>query len=433
MKTMRVAGLVPGRVRGELETDPARSGGSKILLLRQKHLGEVSVVPGGLVLVDAAAFSHPVIHWLGSGIPVALVDAEQAALWERGESVLLDSARGHVRHWEGDTEPESWFGPDAPEPGQPMSTPDGTEIRLCASVGGTEGARRAMAMGAASIGLVRSEYLFPADSCRPTEEFYRRAFSDLLDLTEPLVVTIRLVDLAADKWPDWLARAELSNAGSTLHGSQLFSYRPVREVVHAQLTALKQIGSKSRLRLIWPSGGSLEDFLRWRESVGSSLPSKVPLGAMVETPVELLALDQWAREADFASIGCNDLLANFCAADRDDPRQRNLLDPYRPEFYRFLRQGAERAGMRLSQVQLCGLLPQIEGILPVLIGLGFRQFSGEPALIPLFARRVAKVPLYTCKALAEAVCTAADSRNVRELMSVSPGVQWGLAKDDNVS
>lgn len=84
MKTMRVAGLVPGRVRGELETDPARSGGSKILLLRQKHLGEVSVVPGGLVLVDAAPFSHPVIHWLGSGILVALVDAEQAALWERG-------------------------------------------------------------------------------------------------------------------------------------------------------------------------------------------------------------------------------------------------------------------------------------------------------------------------------------------------------------
>ena len=76
------------------------------------------------------------------------------------------------------------------------------------------------------------------------------------------MVTIRLVDLAADKWPDWLARAELSNAGSTLHGSQLFSYRPVGEVVHAQLTALKQIGSKSRLRLIWPSGGSLEDFLR---------------------------------------------------------------------------------------------------------------------------------------------------------------------------
>jgi phosphoenolpyruvate-protein kinase (PTS system EI component) len=430
MKTIRVAGLVPGRAFGELETDLGRAIGNKILLLRQEQLGQVSGVPGGLVLVDAAPLSHPVIHWLGRGIPVALVDNRQATQWERGDPVLLDSARGQLQHWEADYEPEPWLGPGAPTAGQPVATLDGAEIRLCASVGGTGGARRAVAAGAASIGLVRSEYLVPADACRPTEAFYRRAFSELLNLSEPLVVTIRLVDLAADKWPDWLARTELDNTHSTLHGSQLFSGRPLAEVVDSQLAALRRIGAKSRLRLIWPSGGNLEDFLRWREAEAGSLPSGVPLGAMVETPIELLALDQWAREADFACIGCNDLLANVCAADRDDPRQRELLDPYRPELYRLFREAAERATTGLDQVQLCGLLPQIEGVLPLFIGLGFRQFSGEPALIPLLARRVAKLSLHTCKALVETVCDAVDSRQVRRLIGIPAGVQWGLVGDD---
>jgi phosphoenolpyruvate-protein kinase (PTS system EI component) len=283
-----------------------------------------------------------------------------------------------------------------------------------------------MASGAASVGLVRSEYLFPADASQPTAEFYGRSFSDLLNAAEPLEVTIRLVDLAADKWPEWLARSELTSAGSTLHGSQLFSYRPVGDVVNAQLAALNRTGSKSRLRLIWPSGGRLEDFVRWREGAAFLLPPGVPLGVMVETPIEYLALDRWASEADFASIGCNDLLANVCSAERDDPRQRDLIDPYRPELYRLLRDGAERAGSRLDLVQLCGLLPQIEGILPVLIGLGFRQFSGEPALIPLLARRAAERSLDSCEALAAGVCTAADSREVRELLGVPVGYQWGL-------
>ena len=433
MTTMRIAGFVPGRVFGELETDPTRSGSHKILMLRQEQLGYLCDAPGGLILVDAAPLSHPVIHWLGRGIPVALVDTEQAAQWELGDPVLLDSARGLMCHREDDSEAGSRWGPEAPESGKPVGTLDGTEIRLCASVGGADGAQRAVAAGAASIGLVRSEYLLPADACRPSAAFYRRAFSELLSLTEPLVVTIRLLDLAADKWPDWLARLDLDEADATLHGSRLFSYGPVRDVLDAELAALSQLGSKSRLRLIWPSGGRLEDFLRWRETEAGALPSEVSLGAMVETPIEVMALDQWACASDFVSIGCNDLLANVCAADRDDPAQRHLLDPYRPDLYRLLRQGAERAGMGLGQVQLCGLLPQIEGVLPVLIGQGFRQFSGEPALIPFLAHQVAALSTKGCEALAEAVCSAGDSRQVRELIGIRTEGQWGLVGDHTIA
>jgi phosphoenolpyruvate-protein kinase (PTS system EI component) len=150
---------------------------------------------------------------------------------------------------------------------------------------------------------------------------------------------------------------------------------------------------------------------------------------MVETPMETLALDRWLEAADFVALGCNDLLQHLCGADRDDPARRDLLDPYRPELFRFLREGAARAGARLARVQLCGLLPQIDGILPVLIGLGYRNFSCEPALIPLLARCVADRTLAGCAVPAGEVCSAKESGEVRALLGVRVDGQWGLARD----
>jgi phosphoenolpyruvate-protein kinase (PTS system EI component) len=89
--------------------------------------------------------------------------------------------------------------------------------------------------------------------------------------------------------------------------------------------------------------------------------------------------------------------------------------------------------MGLGQVQLCGLLPQIEGVLPVLIGQGFRQFSGEPALIPFLAHQVAALSTKGCEVLAEAVCSAGDSRQVRELIGIRAEGHWGLVGDHTIA
>ena len=429
MKTTRIATLVPGRVCGKLETNPRRSASGKILLLRQHQLGELSDSPGGLILLEAAPLSHPIIQWLGRGIPMALIDAAHAAQWEQGEPVLLDSARAELRAWDEKAAPEPWHAPPACEPGRPVRAADGTQVRLSASVAGASGARRAIAKGAASIGLVRSEYLFPEGASKPTTGFYRRAFSELLTLAEPLTVSIRMLDLASDKLPAWLSRDYSSDVLCNLHGSQLYSHRTVREVADAQICALKDIGHAERLRLIWPSGGSLEDFKRWRDDARSLLPSTVSLGAMLESPIEIMSADRWGSEADFIAFGCNDLLQNLCAADRDAPQLRILLDPYRPELYRFLGEGAQRAGAKLARIHLCGLLPQVEGVLPILIGLGYRHFSGEPTLIPLLAQWVIDSKLDECKTLAAGACAAGNSREVRELLELPSGLPWGLVTE----
>jgi len=427
MEQTPIASLVPGRVAGTIETDPTCSGAGKVLLLSQAQLGAVTAPPAGVVLVEAAPFSHALIRWLGRGIPVGLLAAGQADAWQQGTAVVLDTAVGKFRAAPPGERLKSWRAPPAPKAGEPVCTADGTEVALSASVADEGGVRRAIACGAAGIGLVRSELLLPDGEARPDAKLYRPALSGLLTRAGPLHLSVRLLDLATDKWPAWLADAGAGTVLHKRHGSQLFGVPVVHDVVAAQLEALAAIADQ-RLRVIWPSGARLTDFRRWRDDARRMLPAGIALGAMVETPLELLALRRWLRAADFVAIGCNDLLAHLCAADRGDPAQRLLLDPYRPELLRFLGDAAAAAGADLGRVELCGLLAQIEGLLPVLVGLGYRHYSVEPTLIPLLAETLANITLDHCRTRAGAVCACETAAKVRALLGVPSGRPWGLVR-----
>ena len=427
MQHTPIASLVPGRVAGTIETEPTRSGHGKVLLLRQAQLGAVTAPPAGVVLAEAAPFSHGLIRWLGRSIPLGLLAAGQADAWQQGTAVVLDTAAGELSAALPGEQLAPWRPPPAPAAGEPICTADSNEVALCASVADDAGVGRAIACGAASIGLVRSELLLPDGDAQPDAELYRRALSRLLALAGPLNLTVRLLDLATDKWPVWLAAAGAGTVLYKRHGSQLFGVPVVHDVTAAQLEALAAIGDR-RLRVIWPSGARLADFKRWRDDARRTLPAGIALGAMVETPLELLALRRWLRAADFVAIGCNDLLAHLCGADRGDPAQRLLLDPYRPELFRFLGDAAAAAGADLGRVELCGLLAQIEGLLPVLVGLGYRRYSVEPTLIPLLAETLANTTLDHCRARAGAVCACETVAKVRALLGVRSEVPWGLVR-----
>jgi phosphoenolpyruvate-protein kinase (PTS system EI component) len=139
---------------------------------------------------------------------------------------------------------------------------------------------------------------------------------------------------------------------------------------------------------------------------------------MAETPAAVLAMQDWFEVADFVSIGCNDLMQCLFAADRDLPELSALLDPYAPVLFRFLRQAAQAADANLGKVQLCGMLPQMPGVLPVLLGLGYSNFSVEPMMIPYLAEIIHATTLPQAQALAHEICTAKDNREVRALLGL---------------
>ena len=425
--SMNIASLIPGRVAGFVETDPRQSAADRILLLKQTQLAVPDTLPAGIIIVDPAPFSHTVIRWCGQGVPAGMLTADQAARLTRGDPIVLDTACGHIRPWDAAAPPPPWEAP--PPAGQPQSLRDGHTIELRASIGACQNGQRARQNGATAIGLVRTEYLLPPGKKPPTQEFYQAIFGECLEAAANLPVNFRLLDLAADKWPDWLPPDPEADAWRGLRGSQWYHYPPLRELIKAQLQALARLARRddaSPLGLIWPAGGSLANYQAWQRQLAPDLSDSVSWGAMIETPLEALAIDNWLQAADFVALGCNDLMQHLGGASRDDPRLRHLLDPCQPSLYRFYREVARKANGELARVQLCGLLPQIDGVLPVLIGLGFRNFSVEPALIPLLARQAEKHDLATCRKRADAVCAASDSTAVRRLLGVPPSPLWGL-------
>ena len=409
---IRGMGFVPGIVRGKLTRDPATRG---VLLAGHKILQGLSTSPGGCVLLDPAPFSHTSISLLSRGIPTVIVGAEEASQLYEGLEVVLDGASGRVLPLATDDADLTPFPPPAP---RNLRTLDGELVIMRASVRSVEAVHLARERGVAAIGLVRTEFLLPDAGVTPDRVFYTEAFEAVLEAAHPLPVTFRLLDLAADKHPSW-ASALPDTGPLGLHGSRLYRHPVVRAVVEAQLQALGPLSRRFTVGLLVPNVDSVEQFQRRRASVNAALSDPtVSVGAMLETAGAALAVDRFLAATDLAGFGLNDLMQSLFGADRDLPAVRAHLDPYAPALYRFLRLTAELAGADVNRVQLCGILPQLPGVLPVLLGLGYRTFSVDVAHAPYLARTLATRSAAEDRGLADAVCAAASGHAVADLLGV---------------
>ncbi|MGB5224545.1 MAG: putative PEP-binding protein, partial [Arenicellales bacterium] len=132
----------------------------------------------------------------------------------------------------------------------------------------------------------------------------------------------------------------------------------------------------------------------------------------------VLDIGRLRDHADFVAIGCNDLMQGLYAADRDRPELHHYLDPYAPVLFRFFKQVAEQSAEHLELIQLCGVLPQIQGVLAVLLGLGYRTFSVDASFIPYLANTVVDTTRAECELLAEQVCAASTTQEVLEILGL---------------
>jgi phosphoenolpyruvate-protein kinase (PTS system EI component) len=424
MNRIRATPFVPGRARGVLRGPGSGAGPGAIVLVKYEDLAGLGGRPEGLVVVDGPPFSHPMIRLLGRGIPSVIVTPAQAAALRIGTELAFDGAQGWIDEAGADEEPEAQ--PSAPQAGAPVMTADGQAVGLRASVADVQAAARAVACGASAVGLIRSEYLTPQNGRLPDCAFYTRALGALCEAARPLHAQVRLLDLAADKRPAWLPPLAGLRGSLGLQGSRLFAIEPVRSAFHAEVEAVARLATRFDLSLILPYVVRPQDFRRWRQEIAERISSGVPVGVMAESPAACLSISEWLGLADFVAIGCNDLMQCLFAADRDIPQVAHCLDPYAPALFRMLRYVAELAGGRTERIQLCGLLPRVTGVLPVLLGLGYRLLSVDPILIPYLAQTVRWTDARKSEALAHAVCAAPDSHRVCELLGAEPGQIWAL-------
>lgn len=273
----------------------------------------------------------------------------------------------------------------------PAVTEDGLAIRLEANVEAADDAVRARERGAEGIGLFRSEFLLAsAGQAALGEELQYLAYRRLVDSMAPGRVTVRTFDVSEAQLQFDTPVTEAARAPLGLRGVRLSLARD--DVFQPQLRALLRAAVHGPLRIMFPFVSGLEELRMVRAALaraaetlrgrGVSVPP-VPIGVMIEVPSAAVTADLLAGEADFFSVGTNDLIQYCLAVDRTDDRVSRLYEPLHPAIIRMLR-FASRAGRRHGiPVSLCGEMAADPVLLTLLVGLGFTEFSMTPTAIPL--------------------------------------------------
>ena len=410
---------VPGVTQGAIQHGGDTNIANRILILQQQDIESISEPPLGFVVVEGAPFSHTMIRFMSMGVPTVIISKQQAELLKEGMEIMLNGASGRITA--GITD---YVSPIEASPGtfdKSLETADGMPVLLRASVRNQEAAKRSRLEGAESIGLVRSEFLTPDGGGVPDSAFYTHAFGQICEAAAPLPVTIRLLDLAADKIPAWMPALDSVGGALGLQGVRLYGIEPMKSVYQAQLKAIDILSERFDIRILIPYLVRHEELRYWADNIRNKLSKPLSIGAMAETPVSALDLANWFDVVDFVAIGCNDLMQCLFAADRDRAELRNYLDPYAPLFWRFMRQIAMAAEARLDRIQLCGVLAQLPGVLPILLGLGYRVFSVESKLIPYLRHTITTTNIADAQQLAQQICAAKESRQVLELLGLHDG------------
>jgi phosphoenolpyruvate-protein phosphotransferase (PTS system enzyme I) len=310
----------------------------------------------------------------------------------------------------------------------PAVTEDGTPIRIEANVELPEDGARARQRGAEGIGLYRSEATLAGTSAAGLEDDEDPQYEIYVRLIEAMAggrVTVRTFDLTEAQMGladgDHPARSPLGLRGLRL--SLAFE-----DVFHAQLRALLRAAAHGPLRIMFPFVTGVEELRAARQAVrqasatlrqrGIDVP-EVPIGIMIEVPSAALTIDLLAAEADFVSIGTNDLIQYTLAVDRTDDRVSGMYAPLHPAILRVLRHVARGARRGNVPVSVCGEMAADPVLLPLLVGLGLREFSMSPAAIPVAKQVVRNLRIADAARLASRALKAATAAEVEKVLAES--------------
>ncbi len=307
---------------------------------------------------------------------------------------------------------------------RPATTRDGRRIEVAANIGVAEEAAAAFAAGAEGIGLFRTEMLFVDRDEPPAEEEqfeqYRRVVSEAADRA----VIIRTLDVGGDKPIPYL---QLPHEDNPFLGCRAVRLYPRFEAIfRSQVAALVRASAFGRLKVMVPMVARLDE-IAWVRAVvadeqarcaqaGTAFDASMQLGAMVEVPSLAFVLDRAAHDLDFFSIGTNDLLQYFVAADRANRDVSHLYDPLQPAFLRLLKKIVDDARSRERWVGLCGEIGGQVRYLPLLVGLGLDEISMAAPAIATVKAEMSALSASACEPLLTEALDCRTGLEVSELL-----------------
>jgi len=313
---------------------------------------------------------------------------------------------------------------------EPSKTLDGVDIRLYANAESREDVAEAHALGAAGIGLYRTEFLFLQGREIPDEDAQFRAYRDLVLGMTGRTVTIRTLDIGADKADNsGLALRNEPNPALGLRGVRLSMART--GLLETQLRAIARASGYGPVRILVPMVSGREEVIAVRQLLarvlqdlareGQETAARIALGAMIEVPSAAIALPTFARDLDFISIGTNDLVQYLLAADRNNDALGDLYSPLHPAVLRLVHSVVRVARARGMPASICGEIAGDARFTPLLLALGIEELSLHPSPLLEVRRAIRALDLGQLRARAPALLRARDRAGIeRWLDAVQP-------------
>ena len=313
---------------------------------------------------------------------------------------------------------------------EPSRTLDGTDIKLWANAESREDVAEAHALGAAGVGLYRTEFLFMGSREIPDEETQFRTYRDAVLGMTGRTVTIRTLDLGADKADKTgLALRDEPNPALGLRGVRLSLARD--GLLHTQLRAIARASGYGPVRILVPMISGAEEMRTVRAMLrkalaevrkeGHEIAAQLPLGAMIEVPSAALSLSGFIGACDFLSIGTNDLVQYLLAADRNNEALGELYTPLHPALLRLLRDVVRTAHRRGRPVAVCGEIAGDAAFVPLLLALGLTELSLHPATLLEVRRAIRACDLSVLQARTAALLRARDRSGIEQWLAANTG------------
>ncbi|MCU0242484.1 MAG: phosphoenolpyruvate--protein phosphotransferase, partial [Vicinamibacteria bacterium] len=404
----------------------------------------------GLVFARAGRASHTIILAASFGIPVLVGVADLIDARLDGEDAILDAVFGGLlthlsaaarRYYALEerrlAERGAYLRHRATERSRRVR--DRVKLRVAANIASADEVEGALAAGAEGVGLFRTELLYMCREQPPSEDQQYEEYRRALAAAQGHAVIIRTLDIGGDKAIAYLPLPHEKNPFLGIRGMR--AYPSIEPHFRAQIRALLRAARHGDLKVLIPMVSDVEQVL-WVKKVCAQEAAALrkrgvphgspPLGVMIEVPAAVFLIDALSRVVDFFSIGSNDLLQYFAAADRSNQDVADLYQPYLPAFLGLLKQAVDRARARRRWIELCGEVGSRADFLPLLAGLKLDAVSMSAPSIPKILALLGRLSAKGCARLLADACNCRNASDVARLAARKKVMQVLPLLDDDL-
>ncbi len=307
----------------------------------------------------------------------------------------------------------------------PSQTKDGHKVMIASNIELPQEIDSVLDWGAEGIGLYRTEYMFLGRNNFPTEEEQYLAYVSVAKKMHPHPVVVRTLDLGGDKF---LSKSDMPQEIHPFLGWRAIRFCLERtDVFKDQLRAILRASKSGNIKIMFPMISGIEEFRQAKKILeeakreldkrGCGYDDNVQVGAMIEVPSAALTSDILAKEADFFSIGTNDLIQYSLAVDRGNEKVAYLYEPAHPAVIKLIKLVVENAHKNNIWVGMCGEMASNPLYALLLLGLGLDEFSVIPYLIPKIKKIIRSVYLEQAQEIAEKVLSLTSSKDTEKLLT----------------